>query len=131
MSETAHRVVRFIAVGCMAAAVHLAVVVLLVSGIGWPPLVANVVGWLVAFGFSLTGHRLLTFRSRRPPLWQAARRFFAVSAAGFCVNEVTYALLLRLSGWRYDIILAFVLVAVAFITYLVSSRWAFLGSPQH
>ena len=36
-----------------------------------------------------------------------------------------------LSGWRYDIVLAFVLVAVAFITYLLSSRWAFLGSPQH
>ena len=65
VSETAHRVVRFIAVGCMAAAVHLGVVVLLVGGLGWAPLVANVVGWLVAFGFSLTGHRLLTFRSRR------------------------------------------------------------------
>lgn len=131
MSETAHRVGRFIAVGCMAAAVHLSVVVLLVGGLGWAPLVANVVGWLVAFGFSLTGHRLLTFRSRRPPLWRAARRFFAVSAVGFCVNEIAYAALLRLSGWRYDIVLAFVLVAVAVITYLVSSRWAFLGNPQH
>ena len=131
MSQTAHRVVRFIAVGCMAAAVHLGVVVLLVSGLGWPPLVANVLGWLTAFGFSLTGHRLLTFRSRRPPLWRAARRFFAVSAAGFCVNEVAYAVLLRFGGWRYDIVLAFILVAVAVITYLVSSRWAFLGNPQH
>lgn len=131
MNETAHRIVRFIAVGCLAAAVHLGVVVLLVSGMGWPPLVANVLGWLVAFGFSLTGHRLLTFRSRRPPVWQAARRFFAVSAAGFCVNEAMYALLLGWSGWRYDIVLAFVLVAVAVMTYLVSSRWAFLGNPQH
>jgi len=51
MSETARRVIRFIAVGCMAAAVHLGVVVLL--------------------------------------------------------------------------------VAVAVMTYLVSSRWAFLGNPQH
>ena len=76
MSETAHRVVRFIAVGCMAAAVHLAVVVLLVSGIGWPPLVANVVGWLVAFGFSLTGHRLLTFRSQPAAVVAGRAPFF-------------------------------------------------------
>jgi putative flippase GtrA len=64
-------------------------------------------------------------------LWRAARRFFVVSAAGFCVNEVTYAVLLRVSGWRYDIVLGFVLIAVAVITYLVSSRWAFLGNPRH
>ena len=42
-----------------------------------------------------------------------------------------YAALLHWSGLRYDIVLAFVLVAVAVITYLVSSRWAFLGNPQH
>ena len=130
MNQTTHRVVRFIAVGCMAAAVHLGVVVLLVSGLGWQTSVGSD-SILIAFGFSLTGHRLLTFRSRRPPLWRAARRFFAVSAAGFCVNEVSYAVLLRFGGWRYDIVLAFVLVAVAVITYLVSSRWAFLGNPQH
>lgn len=131
MSATAHRVIRFIAVGTMAAAVHLGVVVLLVSGLGWLPLAANVLGWLVAFGFSLSGHWLLTFRAQRSPLWRAARRFFAVSAAGFCANELAYALLLRFSGLRYDLVLAFVLVAVAVMTYLVSSRWAFLGNPQH
>ncbi len=131
MSDSAHRVIRFIAVGSTAAAVHLGVVVLLVSGLGQPPLAANVVGWLVAFGFSLTGHWLLTFRSQRSPLWRAARRFFAVSAAGFAANELAYAALLRWSGLRYDLVLALVLVAVAVITYLLSSRWAFLGNPQH
>jgi putative flippase GtrA len=131
MSDSAHRVIRFIAVGCIAAAVHLGVVVLLVSGMGLPPLAANVVGWLVAFCFSLTGHWLLTFRSQRSPLWRAARRFFAVSAAGFAANELAYAALLRWSGLRYDLVLALVLVAVAVITYLLSSRWAFLGNPQH
>ena len=131
MSAGAHRVIRFIAVGCVAAAVHLGVVVLLVSGFGQPPLAANVVGWLVAFCFSLTGHWLLTFRSQRSPLWRAARRFFAVSAAGFGANELAYAALLQWSGLRYDLVLALVLVAVAVITYLLSSRWAFLGNPRH
>ncbi len=131
MREAVRRVVRFIAVGCVAAAVHLGVVVLLVDAMGWLPLVANVLGWLVAFGFSLTGHWLLTFRSQQAPWWRAARRFFAVSAAGFATNELAYALLLHFSGMRYDIVLAFVLVAVAVITYLVSSRWAFLGNPPY
>lgn len=130
MSDSAHRVIRFVAVGCIAAAVHLGVVVLLVSGFGQPPLAANVVGWLVAFCFSLTGHWLLTFRSQRSPLWRAARRFFAVSAAGFGANELAYAALLQWTGLRYDLVLALVLVAVAVITYLLSSRWAFLGNPQ-
>jgi putative flippase GtrA len=130
MSDSAHRVIRFVAVGCIAAAVHLGVVVLLVSGFGQPPLAANVVGWLVAFCFSLTGHWLLTFRSQRAPLWRAARRFFAVSAAGFGANELAYAALLQWTGLRYDLVLALVLVAVAVITYLLSSRWAFLGNPQ-
>jgi putative flippase GtrA len=118
----------FIAVGCAAAAVHLAVVVLLVSGPGLRPLVANVLGWLVAFLVSFGGHWQLTFHGRGAPVWRAARRFFGISAAGFAANEAAYAALLHWSGVRYDVGLAMVLVAVAVVTYLLSSRWAFLGS---
>ena len=122
------RIASFTAVGCAAAAVHLGVVILLVSQRGWVPLAANVAGWLVAFAVSFGGHRLLTFRSRAAPLWRAMRRFFGVSLAGFTVNELTYAALLHLSGLRYDVLLAAILVLVAVMTYLSSSRWAFLGS---
>jgi len=121
------RLAWFVAVGCAAAAVHLAVVVVLVSGLGQWPLVANVGGWMVAFLVSFSGHWLLTFEQRAP--WRrAARRFFTISLAGFLVNETTYAILLRWSGWRYDVLLAIVLVAVAVLTYLLSSRWAFLST---
>jgi putative flippase GtrA len=119
----------FIAVGCAAAAVHLFVVIVLVSGWAWLPLVANVAGWLVAFVVSFSGHRLLTFRANDAPVWRAMRRFFGVSLAGFAANELTYAAFLHLSGLRYDLLLAIVLVLVAVMTYLLSSRWAFLGNP--
>ena len=122
------RIIRFIAVGCAAAATHRGVVIVLVSGGGREPLAANVVGWLAAFVVSFSGHWLLTFRALRAPMWRAARRFFGISAAGFAINELAYAALLHWSGWRYDAVLALVLVGVAFITYLLSSRWAFLGS---
>lgn len=127
MTPATVRLAWFVAVGCAAAAVHLAVVVLLVSGLGQLPLLANIVGWLIAFTVSFSGHWLLTF-DKRAPWWRAARRFFTISMGGFLVNESMYAVLLRLSGWRYDVLLAIVLLVVAVITYLLSSRWAFLGT---
>ena len=119
----------FVAVGCTAAAVHFGVVVALVSGLGLPPLAANVAGWLVAFVVSFLGQWQLTFRAHGAPWLQALRRFFLLSAAGFAINEASYAILLRWTPWRYDVLLAGVLVGVAVMTYLLGSRWAFRGSP--
>ena len=119
----------FIAVGCTAAAVHLGTVMVLVGQLGAAPLLANVVGWLVAFIVSFSGHYLLTFRGSNAPLGRAAGRFFAISAAGFAVNEVAYALALRWGALRYDITLAGLLVFVAVLTFVASRRWAFMGKP--
>jgi putative flippase GtrA len=124
------RLAFFVAVGCCAAAVHWGVVVWLVSGHGWMPLVANLVGWLVAFGVSFLGHFSLTFRGHGAGWGQAVSRFFLVSAGGFAVNEATYAALLHWSGRRYDLVLAAVLVAVAGVTYVLSRHWAFLRSEE-
>lgn len=128
MTPATKRVGWFIAVGCAAAAVHFAMVVLLVSHGGWAPLVANVAAWLVAFCVSFAGHWLLTFSDRSAPLVRSAGRFFLVSLAGFSANETAYAILLALTGLRYDVVLVAVLVAVAFMTYFLSARWAFLRS---
>jgi putative flippase GtrA len=130
MNKSVHRLAWFVAVGCVAAAVHLGVVILLVSGMGQLPLAANVVGWLVAFCFSFSGHWLLTFRALQAPMWRAAARFLGVSLAGFAANELAYALLLHWTRLRYDLVLALVLVAVAVMTYLLSLRWAFQGNPR-
>jgi putative flippase GtrA len=124
----ARRVGWFIVVGCTAAAVHFAVVVALVSLTGWPPLVANVIGWLVAFCVSFSGHWHLTFPSSGAPLARAAGRFLLVSLTAFVANESLYALLLRLTTLRYDVLLFIVLLAVAVMTYLLSARWAFRGT---
>lgn len=116
---------RFIAIGCAAAAVHFSVVWLLVEHSGMGPLVANVLGWLVAFGVSFAGHYHWTF-AHHAVHWRAALpRFFALSAMGFAVNEAAYALALRFSPWRYDVLLALVLIGVAFATYVLGKLWAF------
>lgn len=115
----------FIAVGCVAAFVHWAVVVGLVQQFALAPLAANMAGWAIAFCVSFAGQSTLTFGDHRAPLLQAARRFLALSLAGFGINEAAYALLLRYSSWRYDVLLALVLAGVAVVTYLMSQRWAF------
>jgi putative flippase GtrA len=123
------RIAWFVAVGCTAAAVHLGTVMLLVSQLGWAPLVANVAGWMVAFCFSFAGHWHLTFPRSGAPLTQAAMRFMLVSFCGFAINEALYAVMLHFIGtaW-YAVVLFFVLIAVAVMTYLLRSRWAFRGT---
>ncbi len=103
--------------------------VLLVDRGGWAPLLANVAGWVVAMVVSYSGHRRLSFRHSGATAVHALPRFVAVSATGFAVNETAYALVLRWGGWRYDIVLAVVLVAVATLTYLASRYWVFVRSP--
>ena len=75
------RVAWFIVVGCLAAAVHLGAVVLLVSGFGWQPLVANVVAWLLAFCVSFSGHWHLTFPHSGAPMVRDVRRAAPLSEA--------------------------------------------------
>jgi putative flippase GtrA len=124
------RIVHFIGVGSAAAAVHFVVVIAGVQGLDFHPLLANVWGWLVAFLVSFAGHHRLTFADQDAPIWQAMRRFFLISAAGFAVNEGLYALTLILGGMDYRAALFLVLLAVAVLTYLVSKAWAFAGRQR-
>ena len=126
MTTTLRRVGWFVAVGAAAAAVHFTVVVLLVELGGWRPLLANPLGWLVAFAVSFVGHHRLTFADSGAHVGRAARRFFAISAGGFAVNEAAYATLLAHGALGYRLGLGAVLVAVAALTYWTSRRWAFL-----
>ena len=120
----------FLVVGCGAAATHWIVAVLCVEGLSLPPLLANVVGWLVAFNVSLFGHYHLTFKHQRAPWKQAAIRFFGVASLAFALNELAYAFLLRTTTLRYDVALAVVLVAVAVLTFILSRFWAFRQSTR-
>lgn len=118
----------FVIVGCLAAATHWLVAVACVAWAGLPPLVANVAGWLVAFGVSFGGHYRWTFRHQHAPIVRAARRFFAVSALGFAVNEAAYAVLLHSTTLPYDLSLALVLAGMAVLTFILGRWWAFRHS---
>jgi len=125
------RIGWFVVVGCAAAAVHWSVATGMVAFAHWAPLQANVVGWVVALMVSFTGHHRLSFRGHGASIGSAGLRFLCISGGGFLVNEIAYALLLRWTAARYDLLLACVLVSVAGATYLLSRHWAFLRSAEH
>lgn len=115
----------FVVTGCAAALTHWLVAVLCVRELAVAPLLANVVGWLVAFVVSFSGHYYLTFKHQRGPWARAARRFFLVSAVGFFINELAYAYLLHVSAIRYDLLLAMILITLAILTFILGRFWAF------
>lgn len=119
------QVVRFVMVGCAAAATHFVVVWMLVERAGLAALLANVAGWAIAFGVSFAGHFGWTFAGHGAPLLRSARRFVGVSLLGFAVNEACYAALLHGSALDYRVALAIVLVAVAAGTFVLGRVWAF------
>ena len=113
----------FVIVGTAAALTHLLVVSLLVP-LGVHPLVANIVGFAVAFAVSFQGHARWTFPAGTArPL--AMRRFFAVAVSSFAANELLYAMLLSWTSIDFRVALVFVLVAVSLSTFLISKFWAF------
>ncbi|MBK7953474.1 MAG: GtrA family protein [Candidatus Accumulibacter sp.] len=128
MAGMIRQLVCFVAVGCAAAATHWLVAVGCVAVWRLPPLLANVLGWLVAFLVSFSGHYRLTFRHQRKSLALACGRFFVVSATGFMINELSYAWLLHVTDIPYDLLLAGILVAIAVLTFVLSRFWAFRGS---
>lgn len=129
MKKVFGEIVCFVIVGCAAAATHWGIAVACVDGLDLPPLVANVLGWLVAFIVSFSGHYWLTFRHQVKAFGVALRRFFLVSAGGFVINEASYACLLKATAIRYDLLLAAILIALAFLTFVVSRLWAFRHKP--
>ena len=122
------RTIFFVLVGSAAALTHFLTVVLIVERFALAPLKANVIGWLCAFGVSYGGHYFLTFADHAAPVLRSAARFFLLSAAGFAINETSYAILLSVSALPYYFLLALILISVAVLTYLLSQRWAFRGT---
>jgi putative flippase GtrA len=121
-------VVAFGVVGASAFVVHFGVVASIVP-LGVPPLVANVVGFVVAFTVSFIGHGRWSFPAEGRPVGPALRRFAVVAISGFALNEGLYAVLLRFTRLDYRFALLLVLIGVAGLTWLANRHWAFAHRP--
>ena len=120
----ASELAAFVAVGCSAFGVHFSVVAASVP-LGAPPLLANVVAFVMAFGVSFIGHALWSFPATGRPVAPALRRFALVALGGFLINESVYALLLARTALDYRVALFIVLAGVAGLTWVAGRFWAF------
>ena len=121
------RLLRFSVVGVVASITHYCAVILLVEGATFPPLLANIGGFMVAFGVSFAGHCLWTFSDRAIDKRVSLFRFLGTAVLGFCLNEALFFGLLRFTPIPYFIGLALVIGLVAVGTYFLSRFWAFRG----
>lgn len=120
------RLFRFGVVGIAATVIHFVVAVGAVQIGNFPPQLANVLGFGVAFCASFLGQWRWTFAQRTTvPVARALPLYLMVSIGGFVANALAYEWLLTHTAWRYDVALASVLVAVAAVTFAVSRWWVF------
>ena len=118
----------FTAVGTTAAGLNLGVVAGTVP-LGVSPLVANVVGFLLAFALSFIGHARWSFPATGRPVGLALRRFALLSVAGFALNEVCYAVALTWTELDYRLALFVVIASLGVVKLLASKHWAFAFDP--
>ncbi len=130
MKKLSSQLIWFLLIGSAAAATHWLVAVLAVELGDIRAYLANVVGWLVAFFVSFSGHYTLTFRHQQKTLLTAVWRFWCVSAAGFLINEVAFVALLNRTPLPYYGLLAIILISIAALTFVFSRYWAFRHKPH-
>ena len=130
MKKLRSQLLWFLFIGSTAAATHWLIAVAAVEVAGLRASLANVVGWMVAFFVSFSGHYTLTFRHQHKTLLTSIWRFWCVSAAGFLINEIAFVSLLDRTPLPYYVLLALVLVGIAAITFVFSRYWAFRHRPH-
>lgn len=114
---------RFSVIGTLAAATHFLIVKACVP-LGYHPLVANILAFIVAFQVSYWGHNLWTFAGHGNGNRDTCAKFLLTAILGFILNESLYAILLN-QKIHYDVALIIVLISVAAITFIISRLWAF------
>ncbi|MDK9689835.1 GtrA family protein [Azospira sp.] len=116
--------IRFSIVGAVAAIIHIAVVWVLIERVLFPPLEANLIAFLSAFGFAFCGHYRWTFQKPGHP-GQAMRRYFVISAVAFVLNTLLLAGFLK-TGWLPPSVSAIVAaLVIPVVTFLASRLWGF------
>lgn len=120
---------RFGLVGVFATAVHITLVWVLLRHTATPPLVANTLAFLTAFGVSFSGNYWWTFRSPGHPR-RAMYRFFLISGSAFLINTLVLALLLQ-AAWLPPHLAAVCSASlVPVLSYLASRLWGFKGTTS-
>ncbi|MBA2648322.1 MAG: GtrA family protein [Legionella sp.] len=114
----------FLAIGSFAALAHISLVYGFVTLLNTHPLLANVLGFLMAFNISYFGHKHFTFSKLKNKKSLSLPHFFIVATSAGFINEGLYYLLLKYTTINYLLALILVLVLVSGYSFIVSKIWA-------
>lgn len=118
---------RFGVVGVVATLVHYGAA-LLAARAGAPLLLANLVGFLVAFSVSFLGHHHWTFRPAEGPargLRASAARFMVVAGSSFLFSTVVLAGLVAQGRVSAPLALGVAVLVVPLVNFVAARGWAF------
>jgi len=121
---------KFAIVGLTSTLVHATLFTGLVE-VGWSsPLASNLIGYLVGFCVSFTGHYLWTFDEQRkgensPSIVAAQTRFFVVAAFGLGLNSLAVYFVTDIWEISYRFSLIFIIFVTPLLTFALSKFWAF------
>lgn len=124
MSAIHRQFLRFAAVGGGATAIYIGSALLLNGLVGLPPLVANLVAFMLAWTFSYCGHFVWTF-ARVSAHGLAVPRFMALSAILFVISQSIITIAVYGLDWPFFAALIPVALIVPVIGFIGSRQWAF------
>ncbi|MEO1920161.1 MAG: GtrA family protein [Paracoccaceae bacterium] len=120
------KVLTFGFVGVAASILHFITAVVTMRVFGAPILLANLIGFIVAFGLSYVGHYKWTFQSSENHKVSVPK--FAITAVtGYLINNVVLIILISLTGVEHSVFILIAIAVSAAVVYLISSRWIFGG----
>jgi putative flippase GtrA len=121
--DTAHRMLRFLLVGGLATFTHAFVSVGALHLLSVAPLVANGIGFLVAFSVSLAGHTFFTFRSQMS--LERVLKFGLVAISAAAISSTIVLLADAYTSLSHDQILPLAAVSTPVFSYVCHSLWTF------
>lgn len=124
---------KFAIVGIAATLTHAGVSGVLLE-IGWlPAMLANLAGFVIAFGVSFSGHYYWSFSHLRQhnAALKAMVRFFLIAVSGFALNASVLALWLSFTPWPELLGLMIAIAIVPALTFVAARMWAFSHTEEN
>lgn len=127
MQKLLFRMLRFGIVGVLATAVHAGVSLAALNLLSVAPVVANGLGFLVAFSVSLVGHTFFTFRKQMSV--GGTLRFCLVAASAGLLSSATVLLLDQFTALPHNLVLGIGAIVTPGFSFLSHSLWTFRHQP--
>lgn len=118
------RIFRFGIVGIAATVTYACATFAAVEWFAFSPVIASILGQLIAGGVSYFGHALYSFRVRSDN-GVFRRRFVVIAIVTFATNGLVTWLLTDVMGVSYRISIAIVTVLIPITNYLANRLWVF------